>query len=179
MRVALTIMLGLTLTSLAGQIKGYRHKYTIRPDYSAEQPILLKATDALGSDTNLTVQILDHTGYPFSFARVTIERDSSVFEFQSDSEGMVSVSPKPGNYELHVSGMLGYREFEQEVSIEPKLALHLTVTPARGSTLEIYNVYSKRALTPEQVDVIRSCLQSRGRKDGCDNDDEYIIMMEI
>jgi hypothetical protein len=75
--------------------------------------------------------------------------------------------------------MSGYREFNHDLVIESGSSSRLIITPARGVTLEIYNIYSKHELGQDQLDLIRTCLQARERKSLCEKEGEYIIMGEI
>ena len=189
MRSIILIFFSLFSFSALGQLKkvipadevkqfDYSYKFEIKDSAGGNSNISIERNPSSGRTHSFKGTIMDYKKQPIAFATILLKNKDNSFYTMADENGQFEIVASPGIYELSCSAV-NYASLSESIKIDEEYDYILKIQLRSSLSHAIYNIYSKRKLTNQEIEGIKSCvIQNRDNPNKC-RKNEYYILIEI
>lgn len=160
------------------------NKYKFIYKFHLEEPndsckISIDTLQNQGDINTVRGELTNNKSNPIGFLTIILKNNDTTISAITNQKGLFELKAKPSTYDLTIAGV-GYKTLNQLLSIDRQNNFTFRITLAIQASLDWYNIYSKKELTPDEIDKIKKCVQDNNEKiDKCGRKNEYSVTMEI
>jgi hypothetical protein len=156
----------------------YKYEYRFSPPGPPGKPSI-KIDSSVNSNglTKLVGSVKNGKGEYIEFPTILLKENNKKRYF-TGGFGKIDTTINPGSYHITINAV-GCEEFDTSFSISNKTTFHFNIILRSLPSFTIYDISSKIALTPAQVEKIKACVFKKGDIQKCNKKGVYYIDIEI
>jgi len=165
----------------AGQkSKDYKFVYRLQPDnFNDTEKFVTDTLKNFESASTVTAVIKNYQSKPIGFLTVIFKDADTTIKTMTNESGLFSIKLKPSNYAITIAG-INYKALTKQIHVDTNNDFNLTITLARQTPMNWYNIHSRKKLSQADIDNIKNCIENNEQSfDKCKKKYDYYITLEI